>query len=521
MSVNIAEYIYCKIPTIWIPTYRKLIFLLNKEGKNLLDDCNYICKNSGKNIFTCWSMFQSAIASYNDNNIKQANLLIDYITKEIDSKMKNYTINPDELECINSTNYPIVTVNVDKDGYYHFNLAAKDKRYANENFIVEKEIILPEKAPSVWNIKVRRLSPILNESNIIQYQLDIYDQYGNVGIIDDVSKIKFEDEIPYFLNFPLKDNPKNAADYDKSKYLLNVNVSILRERYKKEQLNEVNVIKVSIPSTGGQDNTTAKSVQYVPINLPLYRQDFYDDSSDVTLITYINCCDGNSYEIDCHNIILDDIADTLSFEYVPSEIEKADNSTNGVWSILVDDHIIGVNGEAKGVKVIEESKFKRTLKFSIDKLYDIKVKFEFNDKVFMKYVEAEHGIPVKYFTFDNVPNAIEGINNYSGNNINLLRKQNIRMTTDKVNNRVGFIAHSNRHLEFVQAGFSITMNEQPLPSNKILYYSDELEPGTYNIRVSLEDNDCDDKHCNCPSHVDEFDGHHCCPRPNHHKHPLC
>lgn len=75
--------IYLTIPKAWINTYYKLLYLLSIEGKNIIEDCNYNCSNKGNNVFTCWNLFQSALAAYTTKEIKKANLFIDYIDKQL------------------------------------------------------------------------------------------------------------------------------------------------------------------------------------------------------------------------------------------------------------------------------------------------------------------------------------------------------------------------------------------------------------------------------------------------------
>lgn len=75
--------IYLTIPKQWNKTYYKLLYLLSIEGKHILDDCNYLCGNKGNNVFTCWNMFQSALATYTIKDTKKANLFIDYIDKQL------------------------------------------------------------------------------------------------------------------------------------------------------------------------------------------------------------------------------------------------------------------------------------------------------------------------------------------------------------------------------------------------------------------------------------------------------
>lgn len=49
----------------------------------MIDDCNAGCRGSGKNIITCWNLFQSAVASHAIGEDKQAEFFIDYIKKQL------------------------------------------------------------------------------------------------------------------------------------------------------------------------------------------------------------------------------------------------------------------------------------------------------------------------------------------------------------------------------------------------------------------------------------------------------
>ena len=115
MNVEIkqADVIYLTIPGEYIDVYYKLLYLLAAVGKNIISDCNYICHNNGNNVFTCWNVFQSAIAAYNLGNTKEANVLIEYVNGQLDIYANNENIKvPDNFK----DNYPNVTYTVNDDG---------------------------------------------------------------------------------------------------------------------------------------------------------------------------------------------------------------------------------------------------------------------------------------------------------------------------------------------------------------------------------------------------------------------
>ena len=101
-----VEVVYLTIPTKWIPTYRKLLSLIANGGKAILDDCNYGCKGNGSVVFNCWNIFQSACAAHAEGKEDEAELFINYVSKQINAYNKSngikvndtgfkYTITPD------------------------------------------------------------------------------------------------------------------------------------------------------------------------------------------------------------------------------------------------------------------------------------------------------------------------------------------------------------------------------------------------------------------------------------------
>lgn len=81
-------YVYLTIPAEYVCVYHKLLVYMADYGKTIIDDCNAVCKGNGKQILNCWNLFQSAIASKELGNDKQADLFIDYINKQLDSSYR-------------------------------------------------------------------------------------------------------------------------------------------------------------------------------------------------------------------------------------------------------------------------------------------------------------------------------------------------------------------------------------------------------------------------------------------------
>lgn len=77
------EYVYLTIPAEYVCVYHKLLMYMADFGKNIVDDCNAICKGNSKNIITCWNLFQSAIACRTLGREKEAEFFINYIKKQL------------------------------------------------------------------------------------------------------------------------------------------------------------------------------------------------------------------------------------------------------------------------------------------------------------------------------------------------------------------------------------------------------------------------------------------------------
>ena len=91
------EVVYLTIPTKWVCVYHKLLSYLADFGKMMIDDCNAGCRGSGKNIITCWNLFQSAVASHAIGEDKQAEFFNDIknIISDILDNMEFIKIKPE------------------------------------------------------------------------------------------------------------------------------------------------------------------------------------------------------------------------------------------------------------------------------------------------------------------------------------------------------------------------------------------------------------------------------------------
>lgn len=83
MDVNNEGYVYMTIPTKYVCIYNKLLIYMADFGKEIIDDCNAVCKGKGKSIIKCWNLFQSAMACYQLGLYKKTDLFIKYIIAEL------------------------------------------------------------------------------------------------------------------------------------------------------------------------------------------------------------------------------------------------------------------------------------------------------------------------------------------------------------------------------------------------------------------------------------------------------
>ena len=137
--MNDINVLYLSIPYKWSNTYYKLLYLLAYYGKNIIDDCDYICKNKGNNVFTCWNLFQSAIAANELGEEKKANLFKDYVDKQL-----NYYINNNDIELpeFNTNDYPKLSIKPNGNGTY--TLIISYKNYIKELQIPDDGTVVPD-----------------------------------------------------------------------------------------------------------------------------------------------------------------------------------------------------------------------------------------------------------------------------------------------------------------------------------------------------------------------------------------
>lgn len=82
-NINNEEYIYLVIPAKYTKIYKALTIKLSQLGTDMLKECSSSCKNISKSVINCWNMFQTACAAYALDEIKKADLIVNYIIAEL------------------------------------------------------------------------------------------------------------------------------------------------------------------------------------------------------------------------------------------------------------------------------------------------------------------------------------------------------------------------------------------------------------------------------------------------------
>lgn len=88
IAIN-PEFVYLTIPREWMCIYHKLLVSMADLGKTLIDECSLTTNSTSKIVLNCWNLFQSALAARSFNKHKDADFLIDYITKQLNIIYRN------------------------------------------------------------------------------------------------------------------------------------------------------------------------------------------------------------------------------------------------------------------------------------------------------------------------------------------------------------------------------------------------------------------------------------------------
>ena len=72
-----------QIPDEFDETYKKLLNLMGLYGLDLLKGCENGCKDSNRKLIECKNIFFSAVAAYNNGNIKVAETLHNFVSAQL------------------------------------------------------------------------------------------------------------------------------------------------------------------------------------------------------------------------------------------------------------------------------------------------------------------------------------------------------------------------------------------------------------------------------------------------------
>lgn len=178
-EVNIGDMIYLTIPKEWIKTYHGLLYMLASVGKQIIDDCSYTCQGSGRNIFTCWNLFQCALAAKALGNSKKAQFFIDYIDKELKLYARHSKIVIPDF----SENYPTYMYKLNDDGTYTFYITCKVDGVA-----YTKEVTVPEVEPYITSTEYSE--PVITT---FSYRNNVSNENGkaNVGALTFTQRVTY------------------------------------------------------------------------------------------------------------------------------------------------------------------------------------------------------------------------------------------------------------------------------------------------------------------------------------------
>lgn len=88
------EYVYTKIPADYVCIYHKILVLFADFGIDLLNDCKASCKDNNTKVIDCFNMFNAAVAARHLGKDKEAEVLIKYISAQIDLMYNGEDVSP-------------------------------------------------------------------------------------------------------------------------------------------------------------------------------------------------------------------------------------------------------------------------------------------------------------------------------------------------------------------------------------------------------------------------------------------
>lgn len=93
-----GTFIYLVVPSKYNCVYEKLLVKLSDLGIDIVKDCGATCRGINRHVINCWNMFQSACAAYSLNEVKKADLLINYVNEQLKLNCPYYTDDPVAIE---------------------------------------------------------------------------------------------------------------------------------------------------------------------------------------------------------------------------------------------------------------------------------------------------------------------------------------------------------------------------------------------------------------------------------------
>lgn len=196
------EFIYLTVPIKYKCVYEKLLIKISELGIDLIKDCNIICDCLNKSIITCWNLFQSACASYALGEIKLADFMIDYISKQLNFNCPDLSrfifighsdIKPNEFKNISIDSL----LNLENIKTYNIN-DINDIQFNQENIIhfvcIPNKTVILNNAYFGTTLQTTLWNGVENESayHLIKNQIyngieyTIYFYYSPVGKFDEV-----------------------------------------------------------------------------------------------------------------------------------------------------------------------------------------------------------------------------------------------------------------------------------------------------------------------------------------------
>lgn len=80
MAENLIQFV---IPSEYVETYKKLLNLMVYYGIDLMKDCQAGCDSKHRKLIECWNIFQSACAAHDLEYSRQATVLYEFVTEQI------------------------------------------------------------------------------------------------------------------------------------------------------------------------------------------------------------------------------------------------------------------------------------------------------------------------------------------------------------------------------------------------------------------------------------------------------